>query len=229
MVQQPKRSVLERTLTPYKSIIGWFAPEPVEQNRRSEMPNIITADELRTVLGVSESLYSDLYLEQIIDSAELTILPLLTQYQSAITTTRIKDGVAYCTTLRPNYFAVGQSVVVAGCGNIIDGTYDISTHSFNAFEFSFELDEADRVTYAIIPSGTATLEGSSAAELYANVAPVKSAILVVSVEVFQSVTASGNMTTNENFNPQPFILGRSLQSRVVGLLSPFLDVETMAQ
>jgi len=52
---------------------------------------------------------------------------------------------------------------------------------------------------------------------------------VVSVEVFQSVTASGNMTTSENFNPQPFILGRSLQSRVVGLLSPFLDVETMAQ
>jgi hypothetical protein len=193
------------------------------------MPNIITAEELRSVLGVSESLYSDVYLDQIIDSAELTILPLLTQYQSAITSTRIKDGVAYCTTLRPNYFAVGQSVVVAGCGNVIDGTYDISTHSYNAFEFSFELDEADRVTYAIIPAGTATLEGSSAAELYANVAPVKSAILVVSVEVFQSVTASGNMTTNENFNPQPFILGRSLQSRVVGLLSPFLDVETMAQ
>ena len=195
----------------------------------TEMPNIITADELRAVLGVSESLWSDEYLDQIIDSAELTILPLLTQYQSAIATTRISNGVVYCTTLRPCYFAVGQSVVVAGCGNVIDGTYDISNHSVNAFEFSFELAEADRVLYTIIPAGTATLEGASAAELYANVPPVKSSILVVSVEIFQSVTASGNMTVSENFQPSPFVLGRSLQSRVIGLLSPFIDVETMAQ
>jgi len=193
------------------------------------MPNIITADELRTVLGVSESLYSDEYLDQIIDSAELTILPLLTQYQSAVTTTRIKNNVAYLTTLRPCYFAVGQSVVVAGCGATFNGTFTVTTHSTQPYEFSYALVHADQVVHTIIPAGTATLSGSSSAQLYANVAPVKSAILVVSVEVFQSVTASGNMTTNENFNPQPFILGRSLQSRVVGLLSPFLDVETMAQ
>jgi hypothetical protein len=42
------------------------------------MPNIVTVDELRAVLGVSDSLYDDAYLEQIIDSAELTILPMLT-------------------------------------------------------------------------------------------------------------------------------------------------------
>ena len=65
--------------------------------------------------------------------------------------------------------------------------------------------------------------------IYATNAAVKSAILVVSVEIFQSVTASGNLTTNENFNPSPFVLGRSLQSRVIGLLSPFLETETMAQ
>jgi len=192
------------------------------------MPNIITADELRTVLGVSESLYDDTYLDQIIASAELTILPLLTQYQYAVSTTRVKDGVAYFTTLRPCYFAVGQTVIVAGCGDL-DGEYVISHHDTNPFTFSATTNEADRVLYTIIPAGSATLEGSSAAELYANVPPVKSAILVVSVEIFQSVTASGNMTTNENFNPSPFVLGRSLQSRVIGLLSPFIDVETMAQ
>jgi len=192
------------------------------------MPNIITADELRAVLGVSESLYDDTYLDQIIDSAELTILPLLTQYQSAIATTRISNGVAFFTTIRPCYFAVGQSVVVAGCGDL-DDTYTITSHSTRPYEFSVATIEADRVLNVIIPSGTATLSGSSSAELYANVPPIKSAILVVSVEIFQSVTASGNMTTNENFNPSPFVLGRSLQSRVIGLLSPFIDVETMAQ
>ena len=192
------------------------------------MPNIITAEELRTVLGVSESLYSDEYLDQIIDSAELTILPLLTQYQSAIATTRIENGVAYFTTIRPCYFAVGQSVVVAGCG-VLDDTYTVTNTVIRPYEFSVATAEADRVLNVIIPSGTATLDGASSAELYANVPPVKSAILVVSVEIFQSVTASGNMTTNENFSPSPFVLGRSLQSRVIGLLGPFIDVETMAQ
>ena len=192
------------------------------------MPNIITADELRTVLGVSESLYSDAYLDQIIDSAELTILPLLTQYQSAIATTRIDSGVAYFTTIRPCLFAVGQSVVVAGCGDL-DATKTITADTFNAYQFSVATLEADRVLNVIIPSGTATLDGASSAELYAAVPPVKSAILVVSVEIFQSVTASGNMTTSENFQPSPFVLGRSLQSRVIGLLSPFIDVDTMAQ
>ena len=192
------------------------------------MPNIITAEELRTVLGVSESLYSDGYLDQIIDSAELTILPLLTQYQSAIATTRIENGVAYFTTIRPCYFAVGQSVVVAGCGDL-DATYTITADTFNAYQFSVATLETDRVLNVIIPSGTATLDGASSAELYAAVPPVKSAILVVSVEIFQSVTASGNMTTSENFQPSPFVLGRSLQSRVIGLLSPFIDVDTMAQ
>jgi hypothetical protein len=191
------------------------------------MPNIVTADQLRAVLGVSESLYSDVYLDQIIDSAELTILPLLTQYQSAITTTRISDGVVYFTTIRPCYFAVGQSVVVAGCGDL-DATYTVTTHSVTGFEFSAATAEPDQVVHTIIPAGSATLDGSSSAELYANVAPIQSAILVVSVEIFQSVTAPGNQIMSDNFQPSPFVLGRSLTNRVIGLLGPFIDVETMA-
>ena len=189
---------------------------------------IISADELRAVLGVSESLYDDTYLEQVISSAELTILPLLTAYQSAIATSKISNGVVTFSTVRPNYFALGQTVVVAGCGDL-DGDYTLTTTSTNPYQFKVDTNEADRVLWAVIPNGTATLDGASAAELYADNAAVKSAILVVSVEIFQSVTASGNLTTNENFNPSPFVLGRSLQSRVIGLLSPFIETETMAQ
>jgi hypothetical protein len=72
--------------------------------------SIITVAELRQVLGVSDSLYDDPYLQQIIDSAEGVILPLLTQYQSAIASYRITDNVLYVTTIRPNYFVVGQGV-----------------------------------------------------------------------------------------------------------------------
>jgi hypothetical protein len=45
---------------------------------------IVSAAELRAVLGVSESLFSNAYLEEIIDSAELTILPMLTANNNAI-------------------------------------------------------------------------------------------------------------------------------------------------
>ena len=189
---------------------------------------IITADELRAVLGVSESLYDDAYLEQVISRAELTILPLLTAYQSAINSSRVSNGVATFSTVRPNYFGLGQTVLVAGCGDL-DDEYTITEVSTDPYTFKVDTAHADRALWAIIPNGTATLDGASADELYATNAAVKSAILVVSVEIFQSVTASGNLTTNENFNPSPFVLGRSLQSRVIGLLSPFLETETMAQ
>jgi hypothetical protein len=55
------------------------------------MPTIITASELRSVLGVSSSLYNDAYLDQIIDTAESVVLPMLVSYASPIggTTTYI--------------------------------------------------------------------------------------------------------------------------------------------
>jgi hypothetical protein len=192
------------------------------------MPQVVTASELRAVLGVSVSLYSDAYLEQCIDSAELTILPLLTGYQSAVTSIYVKDLVAYYTTQRVNYFVPGQSVVISGCGDF-DGTVTITDDRIRPFEFTSATIEAD-TTYVIpqIPSGLACIDGATAGDLYSGVAPIKSAILVVSVEVFQSITAPGNQIMNEQFQPSPFVLGRSLSNRVIGLLGPFIEVENMA-
>jgi hypothetical protein len=189
---------------------------------------IITAQQLRDVLGVSDSLYTDVYLEQIIASAEEVILPMLTQYQSSVASYSISNGVIYLTTIRPNYFVVGQDVVITGCG-AIDDTYTVTEDRIAPFVFSVATIAADNILTPIIPAGRATLDGGSAYEIYGNVAPIQSAILVVSVEIFQSVTAPGNMTTNEGFNPSPFVLGRSLQNRVISLLNPFLDVETICQ
>jgi hypothetical protein len=193
------------------------------------MPAIITATQLRNILGVSVSLYSDAYLDTIIDSAEQTILPLLTQYQSSVTFANVDDSVIYFTTMRPNYFVPGQSVVVTGAG-IYSATYTVTDDRIEPYTFTAATAEADR-TYPLpfIPAATATLSGSSAAQLYASTPPVENAILVVSVEIFQSITAPGNQIMSDNFQPSPFILGRSLSNRVIGLLGPFLDVETMCQ
>jgi hypothetical protein len=193
------------------------------------MPAIVTASQLRSILGVSVSLYSDAQLDQIIDSAEQTILPLLTQYQSSVTFANVDDSVIYFTTQRPNYFVPGQSVVVTGAGTY-SATYTVTDDRIEPYLFTAATNAADR-TYPLpfIPAATATLSGSSAAQLYAATPPVENAILVVSVEIFQSITAPGNQIMSDNFQPAPFILGRSLTNRVIGLLGPFLDVETMAQ
>lgn len=193
------------------------------------MPNIVTADELRQVLGVSDSLFSDEYLDSIIDSAEITILPMLTQYQSAVVSTRVVNDVLYIDTLRPNYFVQGQQVVLAGIGNGLDGPYTVSDHSVNAFEVTATVDEADRILTPVIPAGTITLDGGSAAEIYANVPAINKAILIVSVEIFQSITAPGGQIEGVDFAPTPYRMGRSLQNRVIGLISAFYDVDSICQ
>ena len=193
------------------------------------MPNIVTADELRQVLGVSDSLFDDEYLDSIIDSAEITILPMLTQYQSAVVSTRIVNDVLYIDTLRPNYFVQGQQVVLAGIGNGLDGPYTVSDHSVNAFEVTATVDEADRILTPVIPAGTITLDGGSAAEIYANVPAINKAILIVSVEIFQSITAPGGQIEGVDFAPTPYRMGRSLQNRVIGLISAFYDVDSICQ
>jgi hypothetical protein len=193
------------------------------------MPAIVTASQLRSILGVSVSLYSDAQLDSFIDSAEQTILPLLTQYQSSVTFANVDDSVIYFTTQRPNYFVPGQSVVVTGAGTY-SATYTVTDDRIEPYTFTAVTAAADR-TYPLpfIPNATATLSGGSAAALYANTPPIENAILVVAVEIFQSITAPGNQIMSDNFQPAPFILGRSLSNRVIGLLGPFLDVETMAQ
>jgi hypothetical protein len=193
------------------------------------MPSIVTASQLRSILGVSVSLYSDAQLDSYIDSAEQTILPLLTQYQSSVTFCNVNDSVIYFTTMRPNYFVPGQSVIVTGAGTY-SATYTVTDDRIEPYTFTAATVAADR-TYPLpfIPNALATLSGGSAASLYANTPPVENAILVVAVEIFQSITAPGNAIMSDQFQPSPFVLGRSLNNRVIGLLGPFLDVETMCQ
>jgi hypothetical protein len=193
------------------------------------MPAIVTASQLRQILGVSVSLYSDAQLDSYIDSAEQNNLAFTYAIPIIGDFANVTDSVIYFTTMRPNYFVPGQSVVVTGAGTY-SATYTVTDDRIEPYTFTAATAEADR-TYPLpfIPAATATLSGSSAAQLYANTPPIENAILVVAVEIFQSITAPGNQIMSDNFQPSPFILGRSLSNRVIGLLGPFLDVETMCQ
>jgi hypothetical protein len=205
------------------------------------MPSIITASQLRTVLGVSVALYSDAYLDSIINSAEQVILPLLTANQNAIAAVYLQNNVAYYITQKPNSFVADQSVVITGCvPAVFNGTKTVTSNYYDPFPylpfaypapyfyFTAAVTNADITFRPVIPAGVAYLSGANAATLYATTDAVEQAVTIVSVEIFQSVVAPGGQIEGVDFTPSPYRMGRSLQNRVIGLLGNYIDVSTMA-
>jgi len=191
------------------------------------MPSIVTADQLRTVLGVSVSLYSNDYLNEIINTAEAVILPMLVANTSAVQSYKLESNVATYYTQREHHFVAGQSVIVTGLPAPFSATITVVT--VGEYYFTAALTSTNLTLRDIIPTGTATLSGYSAADIYATSAPIESAILAVSVEVFQSRVAAGGQIEGVDFTSTPYRMGRSLTNRVSTLLMPFLDVETVCQ
>jgi hypothetical protein len=189
---------------------------------------LISASDLRAVLGVSESMYSDEYLDQIIASAELVLLPLLTAYTSAIDSYEIKDDKINFITTRANLFVQGQSVVVTGCGDY-DATYTVDARTSNVYAFAASVDAANTVITPVIPAGLAVLDGSSAAEIYANNPAIKNALLGLSTDIFQAIIAPGSNIEGVDFAQTIYRTGRSMINRQFGLLAPFIDTQTIAQ
>jgi hypothetical protein len=209
------------------------------------MPTIVTANQLRAVLGVSSSLYNDAYLDDIIDSCEAILLPMLVTYKSPIAQVKRENGVATFTTQGDHPFSIGQSVVITGVNATFNGTHTITAvgpeffYNFPSFpnvvavdvsllnlEFSVDLAGADVTKFNVIPAGTAALSGAST---YVGNAAVESAVLSVCVQIFQNRTAGGGAIEGVDFTVTPFRMSRGLLSSVAGLLGPFMDVETMAQ
>ena len=118
---------------------------------------------------------------------------------------------------------------MTGCAGL-DDTYTVDARASNVYQFTASVDAADSLSaIPVIPAGVAVLDGSSAADLYANTAAIKNALLVVSTEIFQSVVAPGGQIEGVDFAPTPYRMGRSLTSRVMALLLPYVETETIAQ
>jgi hypothetical protein len=176
---------------------------------------------------VSSSLYNDAYLEQIIDSGEAVILPLLVANQSAVDAYELESNVAYFYCARVHNFVIGQSVIVAGLPAPFSNTFTVV--KVGDYYFTAALTNADVTKRQIIPNGTATLSGYSAATLYAANPAIESAMYAVCIEIFQSRIAAGGQIEGVDFASTPYRMGRSLTNRVSALLQPFLDVETICQ
>jgi hypothetical protein len=189
------------------------------------MSAIVSASSLRSVLGVSSSLYNDAYLDDIIDTAQGAVLPLLTQNSTAVIEYKLLSNVAYFYTRDSHNFVAGDSVVITGLPSPFSATHTVVKAEDKYFTAA--LTNADVAIRPIIPNGTATLSGYGAATYYIGNSNVESAILAVSVEVFQSRTAAGGQIEGVDFQVTPYRMGRGLMNRVIGLLGNLVDTGSM--
>ena len=191
------------------------------------MPSVVTASQLRTVLGVSVSLYADAYLEEILNTSEAVILPLLEANTAAVESYALNTNVATFYTVRRHHFVVGQSVVVSGLPSPFTATHTVT--AVGNYHFTANLTASNVTKRDSIPNGVASLSSYDAATIYAAVPAIESAVLAVAVEVFQSRVAAGGQIEGVDFASTPYRMGRSLTNRVSSLLTRYTDVETMVQ
>ncbi len=192
---------------------------------------LVTREELKLTLGIGD-LYANDVIDQVIGAAESTILSLLQRKQ-----VRIVEGccevagppaILQFRTDQPHTFRVDEVVLVSG----------INTGDFGPLEGTVTEvvdDNVLRVSFTIIvptfdptlfvPAGFLTDKVS--VDYYATVPEVREAALAIAVDVWQSRVAPGGQTQGIDFTPGPYRLGRSLFTRVSGLLARWVDTGSL--
>ena len=186
------------------------------------MPALVTASQLRAVLGVSVSLYSDADLNNIIETAEDAIGDFLIQWKVGIdkhysaTTTETTIH-----TTRPHKFHEGATVAISGVEAHVNGNKTIS-EIVDPYTFRITTTGAPVHTdwYNTIPNGIAAENDLSQ---YDGVDAVEEAVLQVSIDVFQSRLAAGGTQQALDYTPAPYRMGRTLLYKITGLISKYID------
>jgi hypothetical protein len=185
------------------------------------MPVLVTASELRAVLGVSSSLYNDAALDSIIETAEDAIGDFLVQHKVAIEAQRSESTTL--TTLyatQPHKFYVGQTVTISGVtghngSKVVADIVDIYTFKITTTGATVHEDLRFQ-----IPNGTALVNGLAQ---YNGVDAVEEAVLQIAIDVFQSRLAAGGTQQALDYTPAPYRMGRTLLYKVTGLISKYID------
>jgi hypothetical protein len=198
---------------------------------------LVTRDELKTTLGIGD-LYANDVLDQVIGSAESVILSMLTRdrkFIDQVCCTAVLVPPAVGTVIRfrttePHNYVVGidirfgefpranfsgrqLTVIEVPEENVVIAE---ATTAFNPGEFD---------PTPVIPNGVVYRE--SARAFYDAIPEVREAALAIAVDIFQSRVAPGGQTEAIDFTPGPYRLGRSLITRVSGLLGRWLDPGSM--
>ena len=183
---------------------------------------LITLSELKSVLGIGD-IYADSIVQAVADSAENIILSYLIFDDVAINAVSLTNNVArfYC---YDNTFAVGQALTVSKCGAPFDGSRTVTKEGVDEYGVTFfeaAITNADITKRKVIPTGRAVL--TSQAALYDTTPEVREAALAVACDIWITRTGTLGQQGVDFQSPAPYRLGRSMLTRVSGLLGKHLD------
>ena len=182
---------------------------------------LITLSELKAVLGIGD-IYADAIVQEVADAADNIILSLLTKNQWAVVAHSRTSLVNTIYTDRPHDVYVGQSVVIANSGANFNGTKTIT--KVTEYTMSFTGTGDDYPKHGVIPYGTV-----SAAQYidFSTIPEVKQAALAVASDIWITRTGTLGQQGVDFQSPAPYRLGRSLFTRVSGLLGKWMDTRGM--
>jgi len=190
------------------------------------MPEIITATQLRAVLGVSSGLFNDAYLDQIIETAENALSPFLVKNNAYEVAHELKSNVVTIYTQQDHKFYVGQTVIINDThGHGWSGAKVITTIP-DSKSFTFANIAADQDRHEHIPSAEVVAQGFGL-DFYDGIPEVESAVYEIATDVFQSRTAPGGVPQAIDFTPGPYRMGKALYQRVAGILASHRDIESL--
>jgi hypothetical protein len=189
---------------------------------------LVDLAEFKSTLGVG-NLYPDAQLQGVMDAAEDVILSMLQQYGYSVE--RLCCTTANTIRMRtttPYDFYVGQAVTLSGLvpgqyngtaviATLLDDNQLEVTKTHGQTPFSEE--------HPLIPPGR--IADTAQLAVYDTIEEVREAALAVAVDIWQSRVAPGGQLEAVDFTPGPYRLGRSLISRVSGLLGRWINTAAM--
>jgi hypothetical protein len=183
---------------------------------------LITLAELKAVLGIGD-IYADAIVQACADSAENIILSYLIFDDVSIKEVSLTSNVArfFC---YQNTFVVGQALTVSKCGAPFDGSRTVTATGIDEYQvtyFEAAITNADITKRMVIPNGRAVL--TSQAALYDTTPEVREAALAVACDIWITRTGTLGQQGVDFQSPAPYRLGRSMLTRVSGLLGKHLD------
>ena len=183
---------------------------------------LITLSELKSVLGIGD-IYADAIVQACADSAENIILSYLIFDDVSVAGVSLTNNVArfYCYN---NTFVVGQVLTVSKCGAPFDGSRTVTKVGYDEYGVTFfeaAVTNADIIKRSVIPNGRAVLSSQSA--LYDATPEVREAALAIACDIWITRTGTLGQQGVDFQSPAPYRLGRSMLTRVSGLLGKHLD------
>jgi hypothetical protein len=208
----------------------------------------VTKAELRTNLGIG-SLYSDSVVEEVCQTAEDLLNSYLWFDSVPVVAAALNSNVATLILASAGSFAAGQTITITNSGATYNGTktitstypWSVGSTTFPYFTFfpwnnynfprgysliQFAVTASDDPYHLIVPYGKASGVDTKQTS-YVTTPAVREAAMMLAVDIWQARQTPATGGTAVDFQPSPYKMGRSLISRVQGLIAPYVGPRSM--